>query len=55
MNLPRTHVKFAVLDGGCFWGMEELFRQLPGLLDICTGYTGGTSANPTYKDHPGDA
>lgn len=39
----------AVLAGGCFWGMEEIIRKLPGVLDTKVGYTGGTVANPTYK------
>jgi peptide-methionine (S)-S-oxide reductase len=35
--------------------MEELFRQQPGVIDTETGYTGGTSSEPTYQSHPGDA
>ncbi len=47
--------KTAVLAGGCFWGMEELFRKLPGVVDTETGYAGGENENPTYKNHPGHA
>lgn len=44
-----TH-ETAILAGGCFWGMEELFRQLPGVTDTDVGYTGGTSDQPVYTD-----
>jgi peptide-methionine (S)-S-oxide reductase len=39
-----------VLAGGCFWGMEELFRKLPGVTGTRVGYTGGHLKNPTYHD-----
>lgn len=39
-----------VLAGGCFWGMEELFRKLPGVTFTRVGYTGGHLKNPTYDD-----
>ena len=38
-----------ILAGGCFWGMEEILRQIPGVLDTRAGYTGGTVPNPTYE------
>ncbi len=44
-----------VLGGGCFWGMEELFRKQPGVVDTEVGYAGGENANATYQSHPGHA
>jgi peptide methionine sulfoxide reductase msrA/msrB len=40
----------AVLAGGCFWGVEELLRELPGVIDTEVGYTGGKLADATYRD-----
>ncbi|MFJ1755137.1 peptide-methionine (S)-S-oxide reductase MsrA [Kitasatospora sp. NPDC088134] len=45
----------AVLAGGCFWGMQELIRKLPGVRSTRTGYTGGENAHATYRNHPGHA
>ncbi len=44
-----------VLAGGCFWGMQELFRVQMGVTNTEVGYTGGENANPTYEYHPGHA
>ena len=40
----------AILAGGCFWGMQDLIRKLPGVTSTRVGYTGGTLTNPTYSD-----
>ena len=45
----------AVLAGGCFWGLEDLLRSLPGVIDTEAGYTGGQNDSPTYQNHPGHA
>jgi peptide-methionine (S)-S-oxide reductase len=47
--------KQAVLAGGCFWGLEDLIRKLPGVIHTQVGYAGGSNQNPTYKNHPGHA
>ena len=41
----------AVLAGGCFWGMQDLIRTLPGVIDTRVGYTGGDLPNATYRNH----
>jgi peptide-methionine (S)-S-oxide reductase len=45
----------AILAGGCFWGIQELFRELPGVISTRVGYTGGVNDHPTYRNHPGHA
>ena len=43
----------AIVAGGCFWCVEADFEKVPGVKSVVSGYTGGTSANPTYKSHDG--
>jgi peptide methionine sulfoxide reductase msrA/msrB len=40
----------ATLAGGCFWGVQEIIRKLPGVIESTVGYTGGSFPNPTYED-----
>jgi peptide-methionine (S)-S-oxide reductase len=41
----------AILAGGCFWGMQELFRRVPGVISTRVGYSGGEVPNATYRNH----
>jgi peptide-methionine (S)-S-oxide reductase len=50
-SAPET----AILAGGCFWGMQDLIRKLPGVISTRVGYTGGDVANATYRNHAGHA
>jgi peptide methionine sulfoxide reductase msrA/msrB len=50
-----THKETVYLAGGCFWGMQEILRGIPGVLHTEAGYTGGKVANATYGNHEGHA
>ena len=43
----------AIVAGGCFWCVESDFESVPGVKEVVSGYSGGSSANPTYEDHAG--
>lgn len=49
--MTETAIDEIVLAGGCFWGMEEIFRHHPGVVETECGYTGGENENPTYANH----
>jgi peptide-methionine (S)-S-oxide reductase len=46
-------LKTAVFAGGCFWSVEHAMEKQPGVTDVVSGYAGGSSRNPTYRDHEG--
>jgi peptide-methionine (S)-S-oxide reductase len=46
----RAGTEVATLAGGCFWCLEAIFREVDGLEDVVSGYTGGTTVNPTYQE-----
>ncbi len=47
---PAADREVAIFAGGCFWGMEDLLRKIPGVLETEAGYTGGWLDNPRYED-----
>ena len=48
--VPAQHER-AILAGGCFWGMQDLIRRLPGVISTRVGYSGGEVRNATYRNH----
>jgi peptide-methionine (S)-S-oxide reductase len=54
MNTPDSNItnkiEVANLGGGCFWCMEAVFERLPGVISVTSGFAGGTTENPTYRD-----
>jgi len=49
-DTTTTTFEMATFGAGCFWGVEETFRHVPGVKSTAVGYLGGTFANPTYAD-----
>jgi peptide methionine sulfoxide reductase msrA/msrB len=45
----KATVNEAIFAGGCFWGVEHYFHEVPGVISVTSGYTGGHTANPTYE------
>jgi peptide-methionine (S)-S-oxide reductase len=48
MDHPATQT--ATFAAGCFWGVEAAFRQIPGVIDAVSGYTGGSTEHPSYRE-----
>jgi peptide methionine sulfoxide reductase msrA/msrB len=46
---PAAATETAILSGGCFWGMQEILRKIPGVIKTTVGYIGGSTPNPTYE------
>tara|TARA_B100001175_G_C19365142_1_gene568983 strand:+ start:127 stop:699 length:573 start_codon:yes stop_codon:yes gene_type:complete len=49
-TVQAKNVKTAYFAGGCFWCMEEAFEKIDGVIDVVSGYSGGNTKNPTYKE-----
>lgn len=49
IEIPATHQEKATFAGGCFWCLSAAFKDIPGIVDVVSGYTGGTTKNPTYE------
>jgi peptide-methionine (S)-S-oxide reductase len=47
---PATNLEKATFAGGCFWCMEHPFDEIPGVVSVTPGYTGGQKKNPTYEE-----
>lgn len=53
VGAAEAKIQKAVVAGGCFWCVESNFEGVKGVKDVISGYTGGSSANPTYDNHDG--
>jgi hypothetical protein len=49
-TMPDNKLEIATLGGGCFWCVEAVYERVEGVKDVISGYAGGHTKNPTYKD-----
>ena len=49
MSQPQSNTEIATLGGGCFWCLEAVFDEMNGILSVVSGYAGGSTPNPTYR------
>lgn len=52
-GMANAKTEKAIVAGGCFWCVESDFEPVPGVIEVVSGYTGGTLENPTYENHEG--
>lgn len=50
MSKPEEKTEVATLGGGCFWCMEAVYERLPGVMSLTSGFSGGSTENPSYRD-----
>ena len=48
--MSNNYTEFAILGGGCFWCVEAVFERIDGVSEVISGYAGGQTKNPSYKD-----
>ena len=48
--MPANKIETATLGGGCFWCVEAVYERLPGVISVTSGYAGGRTPNPTYRE-----
>ena len=50
LKMTKNNSEYAILGGGCFWCVEAVFERIDGVSEVVSGYAGGQTKNPTYKE-----